>query len=282
MKTVYLIIDGNNISFRASSVIPSQKLIDEDVNTGLLWGMLNKRIRIIKESGVDNVIPVFTFDAPHDAGIINDALIDRYQFDVHYKENRRDDGTDPKRTDLDAARNRWRQQWINELMDREHILIQYPGTEADDFMAYAASRLSESTDSSLIGSGIWTMDKDLMQCINDANNVFMYRYVKGRDITVDETEVLSEKGVPASKIRLQLALQGDAADNYAKVKGYGGKKGLELIKQSDGIDDLALALPEFKEQLFFNWTLAGVGTNYMPSGARTAADFAIESALSLA
>jgi DNA polymerase-1 len=271
----FLIIDGNNISFRASSVIPPSRLINDDINTGLLWGMLRKRTRIItEETDETDVVPIFTFDAEPDPTVNNDAVINRYSFDNAYKANRKDTGDDPARTELDKARAAWRGKWINEIMDQGYPLVQYPYTEADDIIAYISERLSSLLTGNTIG--IWTMDKDLMQCVNDDKHVCMYRYSKGSEVTVDEQEVIHEKGLPASKIRMQLALQGDSADNYPRVKGYGGKRGLALLNQADSIDDIIAAIPEYEDQLRFNWTLAGIGKDYMPTSAIKASEFALE------
>ena len=267
-KRCYLVIDGNNISFRAASVIPPQRLINEDPNTKLLWGMLGKRMRILGEQGYEDIIPVFTFDAGFTNTGDDDAAVNRYEFDAHYKENRRDDGTDPARTALDRARTRWRDQWIGEIGERGMVLARHVNTEADDIMAYMANALADDSDVAL-----WTTDKDLMQCVDDERGVFMIRYRRGSgDVNVRAADVMADKGVPPTKIRLQLALQGDAADNYARIPGYGGKRGLAMLTDASSMDDLVAALPKYEDQLRFNWMLAGVGADYMPSAARAQVD----------
>lgn len=267
-KRCYLVIDGNNISFRAASVIPPQRLIDGALSTKLLWGMLGKRTRILGEQGYEDIIPVFTFDADFTNTGDDDAAVNRYEFDGHYKENRRDDGTDPARTALDRARARWRDQWIGEIGARGMVMARHVNTEADDIMAYMANALADDADVAL-----WTMDKDLMQCVDDERGVFMIRYRRGRgDVNVRADDVMADKGVPPTKIRLQLALQGDAADNYARIPGYGGKRGLAMLTDANNMDDLVAALPKYEDQLRFNWTLAGVGADYMPTAARSQVD----------
>jgi 5'-3' exonuclease len=230
--------------------------------------MLGKRMRILGEQGYEDIIPVFTFDAGFTNTGDDDAAVNRYEFDGHYKENRRDDGTDPARTALDRARTRWRDQWIGEIGERGMVLARHVNTEADDIMAYMANALADDADVAL-----WTTDKDLMQCVDDERGVFMIRYRRGSgDVNVRAADVMADKGVPPTKIRLQLALQGDAADNYARIPGYGGKRGLAMLTDASSMDDLVAALPKYEDQLRFNWTLAGVGADYMPTAARAQVD----------
>lgn len=274
-KELVLIIDGNNLTFRASAVVDSDAFLD-GVNTGLLWGMLNKRIRESEANGYDAVIPFVTFDVGY-RPVENDAKINRYLLDSEYKANRVDDGSDPKKTALEKARREWQSKWEQELLNDGNIVLKYPNTEADDLMAYSSLRMSSDTDDN-VDMAIWTMDKDLMQVVRDDTDsrVFIYRRLKGRDIIVDSDEVNREKGVPPTKIRMQLALQGDSADNYDKIRGMGGKRGLKLLNEVRDFEELKQRLPEHREQLEFNWALAGCGADYMSTGATTAADNAID------
>lgn len=274
-KTAILIIDGNNITCRASAVIDKDEFIT-GVNTGILWGMLNKRLRAMKEDGYEEVLPLVTFDVGY-RPVSNDSKINRYEMDTEYKANRIDDGSDPKRTAFEAARKRWQAEWEQELLDKDTTVLKYPNTEADDLMAYSALKLADLTEAT-IDQALWTTDKDLMQVVSndDGSRIIMYRRLKGKDVTVDYDEVINEKGVAPEKIRMQLALQGDAADNYSKIKGMGGKRGLQLINEVNDFNELLARLPEYKEQLEFNWKLAGCGKDYMSSGALLAADNAID------
>ena len=271
----WLIVDGNNIAFRGSSVIPPHVLIDDSPNCGLLWGMFNKMINRMHADGKADIIPLFTFDAGPNVNIANDAKINRWTYDTHYKENRRDDGSDISVTELEHARRQWRMKWIDELMDAGYAVTQYANTEADDIIAYCADNIPEDDD-----AAIWTMDKDLMQCVDDNAAVWIYRYRRGLgDVKVDSLGVKDAKGVPPEKIRLQLTVQGDASDNYSRVPGYGGKKGLRLVNEADGLNDVINALPKYENQLRFNWNLAGCGLDYLPTGAVQSADYALAHAV---
>ena len=306
-----LIVDGNNISWRAAAIVGDDltKRGADNIPTTMIDSMLNKRIREMKsDEWYDEVIPLITFDLPssmRDTNDPDDAKINRWTFYTDYKANRRDDHEDEEHTSEINERNAWRLKWENELTNDGTTVLGHPGTEADDLMSYTANRISNLTDDD-VDVALWTSDKDLMQVVNDDKRVFMYRKRKNRktgvmeETKVDEKEVLREKGVPVSKMRAQLALLGDSADNYHGIMQYGGKRGVNVVNASDGtypslLDELLkdeekrlarkiksgeVDWPSFRmnvaDQLDRNWTLAGCGADYMGSTALEMADAAVD------
>lgn len=262
-KTVILLIDGNNIAFRAASILPVDVLDSDD--TRQADRMVSKRVNIMRALYAD-VIPVYFFDEPRNNFMPFDARINRKHEDTDYKANRRKPGDD----NLTRLRAIWIQRWMQaKYSDNQHVLA-YPGAEADDMIAYVSSVITSNGSKDLL-TAIWSADKDLLQCVNDANGVYQIRKKPGSkdEVKYTESTVFDVKGVPPSKIRMQLALQGDSADGYHGVNGYGAKRGLKLINDSDSFDDIINALPDSEDLLRENWILAGMGKDYLPTNAIT-------------
>lgn len=310
MKTAILVMDGNNIAFRAASIVEDEAFLretGEKMSLGMLDNMLAKRMREMRIiDGYDKVIPVAAFDAGNAVATDHDdAKVNRWKLFDEYKADRRDDHTDPVKTQIRLEHSVWKNRWAESLLEQGIAVCQHPGVEADDLMTFMSGELAKLTGSD-VTTALWTMDKDLMQNVSDDedNRVIMYRKRRGEgEVLVDEAEVVKEKGVPACKIRAQLTLQGDHADGYSGVKMYGGKRGLTVINQSDGsyedlLDKLMLDekirlknklsrgemdweqfAAETEAQLEKNWELAGCGADYMPSSAIMSAELAVDHAL---
>lgn len=310
VKTAILVMDGNNIACRAASIVGDEAFLKETggaMSLGMLDNMLAKRMREMRTlDGFDKVVPVAAFDAGHAVKTeYDDSKINRWTLFDDYKADRRDDHTDPVKTQVRLEQSTWRNRWSESLLEQGIAVCQHPGVEADDLMTFMSNELAERTGGD-VTTALWTMDKDLMQNVADDEDrrIIMYRKRRGiGEVLVDEAEVVKEKGVPAGKIRAQLALQGDHADGYDGVKMYGGKRGLNVVNQSDGsFDDLLdkLMLDEkarlknklskgevdwdqfredVRQQLSQNWELAGCGVDYMPSSAIMSARIAVEHAL---
>lgn len=263
MTDAILLIDGNNIAFRAASVIPLDILKTTD--TRMADRMVNKRMRIMNEL-YDKVTPVYVFDEPRNDFTPFDAKVNRRKMDDEYKGSRPKIGVD----EIATLKAMWIQSWCQQMYSNGNNVIAYPGAEADDIIAYASEMigLNHASQDGLM-TAIWSADKDLLQCVNDSQGIYAIRR-KGKDeIRFTEQTVLETKLVPPSKIRLQLALQGDSADGYKGIRGYGpkSKKSIELINNSETIQDIITALPDSETQLMENWILAGMGSDYLPSGA---------------
>ena len=104
--------------------------------------------------------------------------------------------------------------------------------EADDALASAA-HLAEQ-DSRVEQVRIWTVDKDLAQCVRDDRVVQIDR----RADAVRGADGVKEKfGVEPSLIPDYLALVGDAADGFPGIKGIGAKTAARLLNEHGAIED---------------------------------------------
>lgn len=103
--------------------------------------------------------------------------------------------------------------------------------EADDALA-AAARLSEA-DARVEQVCIWTVDKDLGQCVQGRRVVQVDR--RANSIR-DEEAVRKKFGVPPSLIADYLALVGDAADGYPGISGIGPATAARLLNAHGPIE----------------------------------------------
>ncbi len=99
-------------------------------------------------------------------------------------------------------------------------------SEADDALASAASLAA--ADARVEKVCIWTVDKDLAQCVAGDRVVQMDRR-SGK--LIDEEGVRAKFGVPPALIPDYLAIVGDAADGYPGLPGWGPKTAVRLLGQ---------------------------------------------------
>ncbi|NCX42831.1 MAG: DNA polymerase I, partial [Proteobacteria bacterium] len=114
-------------------------------------------------------------------------------------------------------------------------LIEISGVEADDVIATLVNKAKEKNFKAVVS----TLDKDLMQLVEDPNITIM-NTMKHQIFTEDK--VFEKFGVQPNQIRDMLALVGDSSDNIPGVPKVGQKtaaKWLNEYKNLDGIKDNA-------------------------------------------
>jgi 5'-3' exonuclease len=104
--------------------------------------------------------------------------------------------------------------------------------EADDALASAA-RIAAG-ERSVEKVAIWTVDKDLAQCVRGERVVQLNR--RANEV-VDEDGVRRKFGVSPAQIPDYLALVGDAADGYPGIAGIGAVGAARLLNQYATIED---------------------------------------------
>ncbi len=104
--------------------------------------------------------------------------------------------------------------------------------EADDALASAARIASE--DRRVEKVCIWTVDKDLAQCVRGDRVVQMDRRAKKM---IDAQGVRQKFGVEPALIPDFLALVGDAADGYPGIDGIGSVTAARLLNRYGAIED---------------------------------------------
>ncbi len=120
--------------------------------------------------------------------------------------------------------------------------------EADDALASAAH--AAARDRRVEKVCIWTPDKDLAQCVDDARVVQMDRRSKR---ILDADGVREKYGVAPRLIPDYLALVGDAADGYPGIAGIGSITAAQLLNRYGAIENFPKTLLDVRrdEALLF-------------------------------
>jgi len=103
--------------------------------------------------------------------------------------------------------------------------------EADDALASAAHIAAKSRSVDKVC--IWTVDKDLAQCVSDDRVVQMDRRANK---IMDAAAVREKYGVEPALIPDFLALVGDAADGYPGIAGIGKVGAAQMLKRYGKIE----------------------------------------------
>ena len=115
--------------------------------------------------------------------------------------------------------------------------------EADDALASAARIAAKDDEVEKVA--IWTVDKDLAQCVRGTRVVQLNR--RANEV-VDEEGVRKKFGVFPAQIPDYLALVGDAADGYPGIAGIGAVSAARLLRQYESIESFpAQVLGERRE-----------------------------------
>jgi 5'-3' exonuclease len=125
-------------------------------------------------------------------------------------------------------------------------VVVWPMTEleADDALASAARIASDNERVEKVC--IWTVDKDLAQCVRDDRVVQIDR--KGKKI-LDAEGVRQKFGVGPGLIPDFLALVGDAADGYPGIAGIGPVTAAQLLNRHGMIENFPPALLGSRREL---------------------------------
>jgi len=129
--------------------------------------------------------------------------------------------------------------------------------EADDALASAARIASE--DRAVQKVCIWTVDKDLAQCVRSDRVVQMDRRANRM---LDAEGVRAKFGVEPALIADFLALVGDAADGYPGIPGIGRVTAAKLLNRYGAIEKFPAAiLSEHRELALLFKNLATLRTD---------------------
>ena len=210
-----LLIDGNNIVFRAFYAFGNQRLKTRDgMQTGAVYGFVRMLTKVLKDKKPDLVAVAF-----------------------------------------DTSRNTFRKKKYPEYKAQrkpvpEELLMQLPlahkavdalgikimtheDYEADDLIGSTAKALESAYDIEVI-----TGDRDLLQLIDDKITVTLCH--KGvSEMKPMTPEVFNQEyGFEPKGIIELKALWGDTSDNIPGVPSIGEKKGMALVQQFGNIENL--------------------------------------------
>jgi len=150
-------------------------------------------------------------------------------------------------------------QYVNQLKDVQILLYlfgvkQYtaPKNEADDVIAKLVKINKHNTI-------IFTVDKDIMQLVNDNCHVFNDKTKEIFDIS----KVKEKFGIYPFQIPDLLAIVGDKADNIEGIEGYGYKKSIKILKEYGMIESISNKEPvnKYRTKLIINKRLTRLNDN---------------------
>ena len=233
-----ILIDGNNIAYRAFYAIPDSVSTSSGVITNAVLGFTNMLLKLIEEQHPDTIICTFDSKVP----TFRHKIFDRYKI------NRK-----KMPTELSSQF-----PLIKEVLDAFNIIyLEKDGFEADDILAGIVNSIKDKFDQIIIVTG----DKDILQLVS--GNIKVMALKKGITDTVifDRLKVEEKFGVKPENIKDLLALMGDSSDNIPGVPGIGPKKARFLVKKYGCLEEIYKNInkvdnPQLKELLINNKNLA--------------------------
>ena len=217
MKTLY-ILDGSSFIYRSFFALP--KLSTKDgFPTNAIYGFLRMFFALIKREKPEYLVVVF--DAP--------AKTRREQIFAEYKKQR-PKAPDPLKVQIPV---------IKEFLKVMGVpVLEVPGYEADDLIAYLAKKFVEKG----FKVKVYSPDKDLLQLVSDHLTVIN---PMNEEVFTKE-KVLEKFGVSPEKIPDLLALMGDKVDNVPGIKGVGPKTAIEILKKFGSVEEILKNWEKFK------------------------------------
>ena len=233
-----ILIDGNNIAYRAFYAIPDSVSTSSGTTTNAVLGFTNMLLKLIEEEHPDTIICAFDSKVP----TFRHKIFDQYKI---------------KRKKMPAELS---DQFplIKEVLNAFNIVfLEKDGFEADDILADIANAVKNRFDQVIIVTG----DKDILQLVSD--NIRVMAIKKGITDTVlfDRFKVEEKLGVKPENIKDLLALMGDSSDNIPGIPGIGPKTARSLVKEYGSLEEIysninKITNPRLRELLVKNKDIA--------------------------
>ncbi|MBE3569288.1 MAG: DNA polymerase I [Bacillales bacterium] len=220
MKKKLILIDGNNIAYRAFFALPLLNN-EKGIHTNAIYGFTMMLNKILKEEKPTHMLVAF------DAG----KTTFRHETFKEYKGGRQK--TPPELSEQFP--------FIRELLKSFHIpQFELENYEADDIIGTLSLEAEEKDFEIKIYSG----DKDLTQLASEKTTVCLSR--KGiTDIEEYTPEHVKEKyGLTPRQIIDMKGLMGDSSDNIPGVPGIGEKTAIKLLKEFETVEGVVSAIDE--------------------------------------
>ena len=233
-----ILIDGNNIAYRAFYAIPDSISTSSGIITNAVLGFTNMLLKLIEEQHPDTIVCAFDSKIP----TFRHKIFDRYKI------NRK-----KMPTELSSQF-----PLIKEVLDAFNIIyLEKDGFEADDILAGIVNSIKDEFNQIIIVTG----DKDILQLVS--GNIKVMAIKKGITDTVifDRLKVEEKFGVKPENMKDLLALMGDNSDNIPGVPGIGPKTARLLVKKYGCLEEIYKNInkvdnPRLRELLTNNKNLA--------------------------
>ncbi|GFP20837.1 DNA polymerase I [Candidatus Hakubella thermalkaliphila] len=214
-KKKIVMIDGNNLAYRAYFALPATIATSSGVQTNSVYGFTSMLIKLLQEEKPDALVVAFDSAAP----------TFRHRQYAGYKAQR-----------LQMPDQLYHQlSLIEEVIEALGIpMVKMEGYEADDILGTLARRGEQEGLEVLIVTG----DRDALQLVSPQVKVMANR--RGiTDVTVYDLEkVLERYGVPPSQIPDLVGLVGDSSDNIPGILGIGPKTAAKLLAQFGSLEEI--------------------------------------------
>lgn len=218
----FIIIDGNNLAFRAFYALPPLNNF-ESIPCNAIFGFTKMLITIIKEQKPDYIAVCF------DAKKKNF----RHELFADYKGTRK-----PTPPELITQ-----MPLIKELLNTMGIkVVEKEGAEADDLIGTLSKCFN--TDNLLVSA-----DKDILQLITNKTFVLFPKKGISEYVIYTPNTLLKTFNVTPSQIIELKALMGDSSDNIPGVPGVGEKTATDLVSKYGTLDDIYYHIDEIKGKL---------------------------------
>lgn len=219
----FLILDGNNLIFRAFYALPQLTSFDGVYSNGV-FGFTNMLIKLIKEVNPEYI--AVAFDGPKKTF--------RHEKYPEYK------GTRKKAPEELLSQI----PILKDLLNKMNItIIEGDGFEADDIIGSLSRKFTE-TDNIIVSA-----DRDAFQLINDNTTIMLPKKGVSETIHLNKDNLKEYYGVDPNQVIDLKSLMGDSSDNIPGVTGVGEKTALDLISKYTNLDGVYSHLDELKGKL---------------------------------
>lgn len=205
----FVIIDGNNLMYRAFYALPQLANFDGEISNAV-FGFTNMLTKVIKE-----VSPKYI----------------AVTFDIAKKNFRHDKFAEYKGTRKPTP-DELKSQFpiVKDLLKKMNItVVEEEGLEADDLMG-CLSRMFD-TDNIIVSA-----DRDAFQLINDNTQIMFPKKGITETINVTKNNLKEIYGVEPRQVIDLKSLMGDSSDNIPGVAGVGEKTALGLLEKYSCLD----------------------------------------------
>ncbi len=227
-----ILIDGNNIAYRAFYALPDTISTSSGVTTNAVLGFTSMLLKLINEQEPDSIVCTFDSKTP----TFRHKMFDRYKIQR-------------KKMPVELGNQL---NLIKEVLGAFNIAcLEKEGYEADDILANITRKIKDEFEQIVIVTG----DKDMLQLVSD--NIKVMSLKKGiTDTVLFDSQGVEEKfGVKPQNIKDLLALMGDSSDNIPGVPGIGPKTARLLISKYGSLEGIYKNLDKLDDDRLRNMLL---------------------------
>jgi len=209
-----MLIDGNNLAYRAYYALPDSIATSSGTTTNAVLGFTSMLLKLIEEQNPDSIIAAFDSKGP----------TFRHDLFADYKVNRKE---------MPALLS-GQLPLIEEVLKAFNIaVLKKEGYEADDIIATIVEKAKDYSQIFIVSG-----DKDMLQLVSDKVKVIVNRKGITDTMTYGPKTVKENYGVDPERIKDLLALMGDSSDNIPGIPGIGPKTAVKLLKKYKDIGEL--------------------------------------------